>query len=843
MTTFSHQTFESLKSTVLDVSGLTVIVTADCKKLERLIFAKTKLQVSETTLKRVFGFVYCKFNPSMYTINSLAKYCDYLGWEDFCNKQDQLHTKEASCSADWDALRHNANKITSFTLQALKNKSGIPYPLTIKREFINQHLDDFLESGQTATVVLSPAGYGKTLALCHWVEEKMESNSDDIVLFFSSAALMNVFLTGRDMNSWMLALLGYSNEDDMQALLDVKQRQDYNFYLIVDGIDEHMYKNDQFQLVLSQLGDIFSFYQNQDWFKMVLSMRAATWVNNRHYIETGQCNVYEGCLIGQDKDTNVPFLNYAELSELCNKINPLVHHQVSINASETFRHPLYLQFYFKQNQVNFSLNNIDHTSLYDIISGFILDKVYMGHCSAEKMLLINALVEGMDLKARKFSVSKINVISLAKQHVQAYTELLSLGFIRELNTSNNFRYEANIEFVCNHFLNFSITQYLLLQNNRLFDEQVVNTIVNLFDDKALPILKWCVYYAVKNDQLSNLDYLADAKLRPCDKAELINFTAEMLRKEWSRLNKTATISPYFNQDCSDTLFNYLFGFENMSPDYVKTLQMLLKFRLSDHRKILIYSALAMRGIVTLELDKSAEYISTLRTFSDYAYDEFTVNPLHCLDAIYNYYKHGIIDKSLLTNLTKCLFNPIAFGFGKTSNAENDLMYILVAYVLKLSKNPAKSLRYMKMLTRDYKPVTAEVGFYNIMVRRLTLEDYMALGRIEDGIAIFKALDEIYQTRKEDFTLFLLSSYKCAKMIVSFFDIVNGSVDSAVNNVKMITSDYEYPNIKLYVLAFLFRYQRALDPSGEAFKQLSFDYAKIVRENGLHNAVQEHKQLG
>lgn len=842
MTTFSHQTFESLKSAVLDVSGLTTIVTADCKKLERLVFQKTKLQVSETTLKRVFGFVYCKFNPSMYTINSLAKYCDYLGWEDFCARQEQLHTKETNCSADWDALKHNANKITSFTLQALKNKSGIPYPLTIKRDFMDQHLNDFLESSQTATVIVSPAGYGKTLALCHWVEEKIESNTDDIVLFFSSAALMNVFLTGRDMNSWMLALLGYSNEDDLQALLDVKQRQDCNFYLIVDGIDEHMYKNDQFQLVLSQLGDIFSFYQNQGWFKMVLSMRSATWVNNRHYIETGQCSVYEGFLTGQERDSNVPYLNYAELVDLCAKINPLVQHNISVNAVETFRHPLYLQFYFKQNQVNFSLNNIDHTSLYDIISGFILDKVYMGHCSAEKMLLINALVEGMDLKARKYSVSKINVINLAKQHVQAYTELLSLGFIRELNTSNNFKYEANIEFVCNHFLNFSITQYLLLQNNRLFDDNIVNTITGLFDDTALPILKWCVYYAVKNDQLCNLEQLAHVKLKPCDKAELINFTGEMLKKEWSRLNKTATISPFFNQDCSDTFFNHMFGFENMSPDYVKTLQVLLKFRLSEHRKILIYSALAMRGIITLELDKAAEYISALRAFADCEYDEFVINPLHCLTAIYNYYKHGIIDKILLTNLTRLLFNS-AYRFRAAASAENDLMYILATYTLKLSQNPAKSLRFMHMLTAQYQPVTNEITFYNIMMNRLMIEDNMAIGKIEQGLAIFNNLTHIYNQNKAVFTPFMISSYKCAKILVSFFGVTDNAISDAVSTVKMITADYEYPNIKLYVLAFLFRYQRVLDPANEAFNQLRYDYAKVIRDYGLHNSMQEHKQLG
>ncbi|GAB3920070.1 hypothetical protein [Mucilaginibacter myungsuensis] len=842
MTTFSHQTFESLKCAVLDVSGLTNIVTADCKKLEKLIFDKTKLQVSETTLKRVFGFVYCKFNPSMYTVNSMAKYCGYVGWGDFCQQQEKSAVKTTTCSADWDALKHNANKITAFTLQALKNKSGIPYPLTIKRGFINQHLDDFLETGLTATVLASPAGYGKTLALCHWVEEKLEDGSNDIVLFFSSNALMNVFLTGRDMNSWMLALLGYSNEDDLMTLSDISRRKEGNFYLVVDGIDEHMYKGDQFQMVLNQLTDIFSFYQAQSWFKMVLSMRAATWVNNRHYIELGQYDVYKGFGITTDEMSNVPMLTYHELNEICARINPNVHHQVDVEMYESFRHPLYLQFYFKQNQVNFSLNNIDHTSIYDIISGFILDKVYMGQCSAEKMMLINAFVKHMDLPARRYNVPKTEVVDMIKQYPQAYTELLSLGFIRELNTSNSFKYQANIEFVCNHFLNFSLTQYLLSANDRSFNGTMVTTLNDLFGDTALPLLKWGVYYMAKNDQLQNLQFLADADLKPNDKLDLINFTGEILKKEWIRLSKTATLSPFFNQDLSDKLFNFMFGMQYMGARYVKTLQMMLKFRLSGRKKILIYTSLAIRDIATLDMAKAEEHIHALRYIPAYEYDDMTINPLNCLNAIFNYYKHGIIDKTVLTTLTKYLFEP-KNNLSTNKTAENDLLYMVALFTLKLSQNPAKGLRFSKILDKLYQPINGPVNFMSVQLSRLLIEDYMALGKFEQGLAAFEELNTKYTNQREHFTPFMAAIFKCAKIIVSFFPNEAGELKNSHNTIKMLSADQEYPNIKLYVMAFLFRYQRVLDASNVVYRQFGLDYAKIIRDNGLHNSIYEHKRIG
>jgi hypothetical protein len=76
-------------------------------------------------------------------------------------------------NANWESLKQNAAKITSFTLQALQNKAGIPYTQTIKREFIDHHFAAFSRSDHTATVLSAPAGYGKTIALCHWVEEAL----------------------------------------------------------------------------------------------------------------------------------------------------------------------------------------------------------------------------------------------------------------------------------------------------------------------------------------------------------------------------------------------------------------------------------------------------------------------------------------------------------------------------------------------------------------------------------------------------------------------------------------------------------------------------------------------
>ena len=192
MTIFLPQYFELLKTTVLTQSGLTSVTPCDCRTVSVLIFNKTKQSLSETTLKRVYGFAFSKFKPSLFTIDVMAKYCGYAGWDDFCEKQEEHVINTTDSNTNWETLKQHADKITNFTLQALKNKAGIPYNLTIKRQFINCHFDEFLKDDYTATALCAPAGYGKTLALCHWIEDKLAAGArgenNDIILFFSSSA-------------------------------------------------------------------------------------------------------------------------------------------------------------------------------------------------------------------------------------------------------------------------------------------------------------------------------------------------------------------------------------------------------------------------------------------------------------------------------------------------------------------------------------------------------------------------------------------------------------------------------------------------------------------------------
>jgi hypothetical protein len=288
MNDFTPHHFEKLKTELLQVSGIKQIIPSDCKRLSVEIYSKTHKQVSETTLKRVFGFAYSQFKPSVFTISAIAEYCGYTGWNNFSEKCDdseppQHHHNDVS----WRSIADNARRITSFTLQALKNRSGIPFKQTIGRKFLDDQLEIFENEHYTGTILCAPAGYGKTTALCHWVNKRAGNplyNQADIILFFNCNIMANV-ATGQGLNEWLLTLLGITSDgDNPDADFFNRGPQHGKFYLVIDGLNDCNFKRNEFYQLFGQLIDIVSLYQKHSWFKVILSMRSSTWMNNRHFL-------------------------------------------------------------------------------------------------------------------------------------------------------------------------------------------------------------------------------------------------------------------------------------------------------------------------------------------------------------------------------------------------------------------------------------------------------------------------------------------------------------------------------------------------------------------------------
>ncbi|SDD40030.1 hypothetical protein SAMN05216464_101630 [Mucilaginibacter pineti] len=841
MTATSSHLFELLKSCVLNTSNLKSITPSDCKVVSTLIFNKTKYIVSETTLKRIYGFAYSKFNPSIFTIDVMSKYCGYNGWDDFCEQQETKTVKTTSQNVDWNTLSNKAAKITNFTLQALKNKSGIPFSQSIKRNFIDDHFNEFLQGDYTATVFTAPSGYGKTIALCHWIDEKLEqaltADNNDIVLFFSSSALMSIFLSGRDLNDWLLTLLGYTPEEDVISLLDVNKRKEGNFYLVIDGFDEHMFKNDQFELMLYQLMDVFSFYQSQNWFKLVLTMRSSNWINNKHNLIQNNGKWFHGFVTDDQSSVNVPLFSIQEIKELSNKINPAGQNHVTTEIANDFTNPLYFQFYYKKHKDNFSLNHIDNFSIYDLISTFILNKVYMGHYATEKILLLRALVENMDFKNQVYDLDKIKVNDLLKQYSHAYNELLSIGFLKEINTSIDSQFNTQVQFGNSNFLEFSIAGKLLNDSNQQFDSKLTSVINELFanSDRKVPVLKWCVIHAIKNGQQSSFELLSLMELNPTEKSDLILFLGSLLEKMCSSLNNTESMANFFKQACTDSLFYYFFGLEFINVGYKKTLQTLLRFELSNAKKIITYTGLAAIALQQLDLNQLEHYIAKLKTFPEDDFQQFSINPLNCMDALYQHFKYGIVKKEFFRELTSFYFNPYQVASGASSPAD-DLVFLLAGCSLILCQQPAKILRFTKAVKKVHHPQPGRENVYNFFLNILEADANYNMGNTNKVTEIYDLIANSFTNEGNTFTPHMKSIFSGLKIKRALLVGDYLMISNYWRFVMQICDEHGHKLSAIFMAELILKNTDIEIQSPQLYKQIYYDYSKILRQTGLNRDI-------
>lgn len=835
---FQPHYFENLKQQILNISGFTNLIPANCKTISLLIEEKTRQKISETTLKRVFGFALSKFQPSLFTLDAMSKYCGYRSWSDFCDNQEEVVSKTTATDPHKNTLSHNASKITQFTLQALKNKSGIPYYQTIKRKFMDDHFDIFLNGPYNATIFAAPTGYGKTIALTHWIEEmlasKVTEKNEDIVLFFSMNALMNVFFSGRSLNEWILALLGYAPEQDMAQLLESKQRNQGRFFLIIDGLDDYTFKNDQFQLLLNQVLDIFSLYKSHSWFKLVLTMRTATLINYSHLLDYDHPEWFKGFVTHEDETTNVPLFNISEVKRLCVKINPNTTHVVDADVVKKINYPLYFQFYYKSHKDDFSLKKIDQFFLYELIATFILNKIYLGPNSVEKILLINALWEKMDMKNQTYSIKKLAVESSIKQYKQAYQELMSIGYIREFNTSTSLNYESFIYFGTTDFLTYTVAKKLLDENDLIFNLKLIESINLWFPDNPikLPVLKWCIIYALKSGQSVNFELLYKARLNPNEKSDIIIFLGDMFKKEFNNSRNSESVFHHFHSDHNAGLSNYFWGLEFINPDYKKTLNNLLNYGLSNYEKILMHCSLAIISIIELDVNQLEEHLAHLKRFSAEDYQEFAINPLLCLDTIYYYLKYGIVKQESFIDLTKFYFNHSNTNINTAGKYPQDVLFLLGVYTLTICKKPNKILKLINAINHTYQGSNDFQYGYHFLLKIVTTEATLALNKTDEGMALYDKISQDYNNNKKDYTPYMRAAFYLLRLRVTFISDPEQDIFDQIQLLLHLAEQYGYKLIKLNCLIFVLENQASLKINTDFYKLIYYDFIKLIRESGF-----------
>jgi len=77
-----------LKERVLTKSGIINITETDCRLISELVFLKTKNYISESNLKRIYGFSRnSNVIPTPFVLNSLSQFIGFENWKDFVDQE------------------------------------------------------------------------------------------------------------------------------------------------------------------------------------------------------------------------------------------------------------------------------------------------------------------------------------------------------------------------------------------------------------------------------------------------------------------------------------------------------------------------------------------------------------------------------------------------------------------------------------------------------------------------------------------------------------------------------------------------------------------------------------
>jgi len=87
-----------LRKQVSSVYGSESIEIQDCKKISIEIFIRHRNYISESSIKRFFGFLPGPYLPSPFVLNSLSQFAGFNCWDEFLQRIEAKKHQNKKCT-------------------------------------------------------------------------------------------------------------------------------------------------------------------------------------------------------------------------------------------------------------------------------------------------------------------------------------------------------------------------------------------------------------------------------------------------------------------------------------------------------------------------------------------------------------------------------------------------------------------------------------------------------------------------------------------------------------------------------------------------------------------------
>lgn len=419
---------------------INTITPADCKFIANEIRLLTKKNISETTVKRLFGFARIKYNFSKYTLGLLSDFnAEILG---------QLNS---DC---WLKVKEKSREITYQTLLNIQNCSGIPYKHTIGRKFAEQHFDSFLNSSCSFTCFISQPGWGKTIILSQLAKSFLSNPvyEDSALLFVTVYDFLYEDFDTLSISHCIKNKLGIDSTIDLVEYLD-KNCKNSKLVIFIDGFSRLKIKSDIKKSFISELNRFINEIQDSS-IQLVMGIRSADWarfMEGTGYLTLFKKKWFPGEYFDPENGSNVLALHQYEIGLALGSINGC-DTIIETELMSCLEVPLYLESYF-QLRNDFSKPYYGNVTAKQIITHLIKLRVDNSKYFTEKMLLINKLINCANVSC---GINKHDLEPEILTFGNAYKELLSDGILVErccMNVELDHRVSIHfaLPYLCEYF--------------------------------------------------------------------------------------------------------------------------------------------------------------------------------------------------------------------------------------------------------------------------------------------------------------------------------------------------------------------------------------------------------
>ena len=696
-----NQRLAELKRLILLKSGIKFITPADCKRISIEISRQLNKNVSETTIKRLFGFAVVKHKFSNFTLTTLAEYVDA---DDI--KNGMLPERDSRING-WNAVRDKVAKITGFTLKTIRNRSGIPYEMTISRRYAEHDFDDFYQSGYLFTSLVSQPGYGKTTLLCHLAENLfLAPNAQyktSTLLFLQAYNFFNLEQLNLNLDDQIKSQLQIDDEENTLDYIQKQQtKQGGKFIIILDGLSDLVLKKEQKDQLFDSIINLICALEGYKNIRLILSMRSTTWV--RFHDRTRQSTFlqsswYRGHYFSMQEMTNVPALSEKEVELIISKINHMNDNSINSRLKSQLKFPFHIHLYYQLKEEDPDFNYYSNITFYELASRFIQEKIYRANYYTEKILFLKRVIQLTAYGKDGDSVAKDNLLKELSTFKNAYMELIADGILMEEKRFEDELTREYVRFLHTHmfeyFLFVEILEKFYLQINKDFFEYIITH----YDShhSRFQLLQWTIRFLIKTGNFEALKSLFLLNLNIYETNYLILFIAEEIKYR-SKYNP-GLVKAVDESDFHSILIAELFNFDFIDPCFRDAVRTLIHIATKDEH-LMIYNA--MLGIIDM-LSMDAEEVKVrIDEMDKLVMGQWTVNPSEAFNIIYaSMAALPISSFKLMAQIEALKKGENLFRADEEPypGTKQGISYILIMFINFFTGNNSDNIRLIEVLAR------------------------------------------------------------------------------------------------------------------------------------------------